>query len=142
MIFCFSGTGNSRYIARRIAGVLQDAVIDLNVKIKAKDYTPIQVERNVIVVAPTYAWRIPRIVSEWLAQTELTGAERSIQSPTRGAKAPILYGNGANRHAGKLYCHVSGTTGSASQKNCEARGACDRGCDCMHPGRKTISHTA
>ena len=76
MIFCFSGTGNSRYIARRIAEVLQDAVIDLNVKIKAKDYTPIQAGRNVIVVAPTYAWRIPRIVSEWFSRTELTGAER------------------------------------------------------------------
>lgn len=76
MIFCFSGTGNSRYIARRIAGVLQDAVVDLNEKIKTKDYTPIQAGRNVIVVAPTYAWRIPRIVSEWLSRTELTGAER------------------------------------------------------------------
>ena len=76
MIFCFSGTGNSRYIAQRIAEALRDPVIDLNVKIKAGDHSPIQTGRDVIVITPTYAWRIPRIASDWLAQTELTGAER------------------------------------------------------------------
>lgn len=76
MIFCFSGTGNSRYIAQRIAEALRDPVIDLNVKIKAGDHSPIQTGRNVIVVTPTYAWRIPRVVADWLVQTKLTGAER------------------------------------------------------------------
>ena len=42
MILCFSGTGNSRYIAERIAEALQDEIVDLNVKIKAADYAPIQ----------------------------------------------------------------------------------------------------
>lgn len=37
MILCFSGTGNSRYIARRIAEALQDETINLNEKIKAND---------------------------------------------------------------------------------------------------------
>lgn len=65
MIFCFSGTGNSRYLANRIAEALSDTVIDLNTKIKANDHTPVQTDSNVIVVAPTYAWRIPRIVTAW-----------------------------------------------------------------------------
>ena len=39
MIFCFSGTGNSRYIAQRIAEALQETVIDLNARIKANDTT-------------------------------------------------------------------------------------------------------
>ena len=34
MILCYSGTGNSRYIAQRIADELQDNIIDLNEKIK------------------------------------------------------------------------------------------------------------
>ena len=76
MIFCFSGTGNSRYIAQRIAEALQDQVIDLNAKIKVGDHIPIRTGRDVIVVTPTYAWRIPRIVADWLGKTELTGAER------------------------------------------------------------------
>jgi len=56
MILCFSGTGNSRYIARRITDELKDEIIDVNAKIKATDYSPIKTGDNVIVVTPTYAW--------------------------------------------------------------------------------------
>ena len=76
MILCFSGTGNSRYIANRIAAALQDDVVDLNAKIKSHDHTPVETGRDVILVTPTYAWRIPRIVADWLSKVELTGAER------------------------------------------------------------------
>ncbi len=76
MVLCFSGTGNSRYIAGRIAEALQDEIVDLNAKIRAMDCSPLQAGRNIIVAAPTYAWRIPRIVSEWLSKTELLSAER------------------------------------------------------------------
>ena len=77
MIFCFSGTGNSRYIARRIAEATGDEIIDLNAKIKAGDYSSAQCGRDIIVVTPTYAWRIPKIVSKWLYATELPSAERT-----------------------------------------------------------------
>lgn len=76
MILCFSGTGNSRYIARRIAETTRDEIVDLNAKIKAKDYSPLQTGRDVILVVPAYAWRIPRVVKEWIAETELISAER------------------------------------------------------------------
>ena len=76
MILCFSGTGNSRYIARRIADELQDEIVDVNAKIKATDYSPIKTDDNVIVVTPTYAWRIPRIVADWLSKTKLLSAKR------------------------------------------------------------------
>ena len=59
MVLCFSGTGNSHYIAGRIAEALQDETVDLNAKIRAMDRSPVQMRRNIIVVAPTYAWRIP-----------------------------------------------------------------------------------
>ncbi len=67
MIFCFSGTGNSRYIAKRIAEATSEEILDLNQKIKTQDVSPLRTGQNVIVVVPTYAWRIPRMVSEWLA---------------------------------------------------------------------------
>ncbi len=76
MILCFSGTGNSRYIARRIADALQDGITDLNAKIKAGDTSPVRTGRSCIVVTPTYAWRIPRVVSKWLSETELPSARR------------------------------------------------------------------
>ena len=76
MILCFSGTGNSRYIAKKIAAELQDEIVDVNAKIKAVDYSPIKTGENVVVVTPTYAWRIPRIVSDWLSKTKLLSAKR------------------------------------------------------------------
>lgn len=76
MIFCFSGTGNSRYIARRFAEALQEPLTDLNAKIRTRDTSPIQTGRDVILIVPTYAWRIPRVVSDWLIKTEFASAER------------------------------------------------------------------
>ena len=76
MVFCFSGTGNSRYIARRIADALQEEMIDLNEKIKANNNSQVQTGQRIIVVTPTYAWRIPRVVSEWISKTVLVGAEQ------------------------------------------------------------------
>lgn len=76
MILCFSGTGNSRYIAKKIAAELEDEIVDVNAKIKAADYSPVKTGENVIVVTPTYAWRIPRIVSDWLSKMKLLSAKR------------------------------------------------------------------
>ena len=76
MILCYSGTGNSRYIAQRIADELQDNIIDLNKKIKTNNYSSIETGDDVILVVPTYAWRIPKIVSNWLYKTKFIGAKR------------------------------------------------------------------
>ncbi len=43
---------------------------------QGRDTAPVQTGRDVVLVTPTYAWRIPRVVSEWLGKTALTGAER------------------------------------------------------------------
>ena len=76
MVLYFTGTGNSRYLARRIAEGLEMPLYDLNACIKVGDTAPVQTGRDVVLVTPTYAWRIPRVVSEWLGKTALTGAER------------------------------------------------------------------
>ena len=76
MVLYFTGTGNSRYLARRIAEGLDMPLCDLNTCIKAGDTAPVQTGQDVVLVTPTYAWRIPRVVSQWLGNTELTGAER------------------------------------------------------------------
>ena len=49
MIFCFSGTGNSRYIAQRIAEALQEPMIDLNARIKANNTTTVDTGSDVII---------------------------------------------------------------------------------------------
>ena len=74
MILYFSGTGNSNYVAKRIADALGDALVNLNDRIKASDTSSVETGERVIIVTPTYAWRIPRIVRDWLLKTELRGA--------------------------------------------------------------------
>lgn len=55
MIFCYSGTGNSYYIAQRIADELHENIIDLNEKIKTNNYSSIETGNTIILVVPTYA---------------------------------------------------------------------------------------
>lgn len=76
MILYFSGTGNSKYVAQRIADALGDEIVNLNDRIKASDTSPVETGERLIVVTPTYAWRIPRVVRDWLLKTELRGAKQ------------------------------------------------------------------
>ena len=76
MILYFSGTGNSNYVAKRIADALGDALVNLNDRIKASDTSSVETGERVIIVTPTYAWRIPRVVRDWLRKTELRGAKQ------------------------------------------------------------------
>ena len=75
MIFYFTGTGNSRYIAKRIAEITGDSLVSMNDRIKQSDTQPVHVEHRLVFVVPTYGWRIPRIVEQWIQVTEFTGAE-------------------------------------------------------------------
>ena len=77
MILFFSGTGNSKYVAKRIADAPGDEIVDLNDRIKASDTSPVETDERVIIVTPTYAWRIPRVVRDWLLKTELRGARQA-----------------------------------------------------------------
>ena len=70
MVLYFTGTGNSRYIAERIAVALGDELLSMNDRIKAGESSPVTSDKRLVIVTPTYAWRIPRIVRDWLAETD------------------------------------------------------------------------
>lgn len=76
MILYFSGTGNSAYVAKELGKGLSEDVLDLSSKIAAADFTPLRSETPWVIVAPIYAWRIPRILSNWLMQAVLVGNRR------------------------------------------------------------------
>ena len=86
MILYFSGTGNSRHAAKRMAAALGDTLLDLNARIKAGDTSPVETGEDLVVVTPTYAWRIPRLVRDWLLKTQLTGAKRAWFVMTCGSE--------------------------------------------------------
>ena len=70
MVLYFSGTGNSRYVAERIAKALGDVLFSMNDRIKAGDHSPVTSDERLVIVTPTYAWRLPRIVRDHLAETD------------------------------------------------------------------------
>ena len=136
MIFWFSGTGNSKFIAKCIASVLETDCLNLNERIKAEDTSSVQTEENVILVTPTYAWRIPHIVSGWLGKAELVGAKRiwfvmdcgseigsKVQPEACRTESPYLHGHGSSRYAGELYCFVLSTGQAGSKSDCRERKA-------------------
>ena len=74
MILYYTGTGNSAYTARRIANAIGDEAADLFERLRDNDTSPLESQKPWVIVTPTYAWRIPRIVRDWLDKTELRGS--------------------------------------------------------------------
>lgn len=74
MILYFSGTGNSEYVAERIAAGTREEAYNLFQRIRDNDYSELHSETPWILVTPTYAWRIPRIVERWLEKVTLSGS--------------------------------------------------------------------
>lgn len=86
MVLYFSGTGNSRYAAQRIADALGDGLLCMNDRIKVGDTSHVKTDEHLVIVTPTYAWRIPRLVENWLRQTELSGAKQAWFVMTCGSE--------------------------------------------------------
>ena len=64
MMLYFSGTGNSRYIAEVINSVIEDKLVSINECLK--NNLIVSLEQQYIIVCPTYAWRIPRVVEQFI----------------------------------------------------------------------------
>lgn len=75
MILYFTGTGNSRYAAEKIADKTKGQQQNLNALIKKNETVAVQAE-NLVVVTPTYAWRIPRIVREWIRKADFSAVKK------------------------------------------------------------------
>ena len=99
MVLYFTGTGNSRYLARRIAEGLEMPLYDLNACIKAGDTAPVQTGRDVVQCG-------------------------KIQPAACSTKAAAVHGHSPDHHAGKLHCHVQCTPKRAGPEHRGAGRAC------------------
>lgn len=73
MIFYFSGTGNSQLTAKQIAETIGDEIISINQYLKEGKKITFQSERPLVFVTPTYAWRMPKVVANWIRETSFKG---------------------------------------------------------------------
>ena len=69
MIFYFSGTGNSKWIAQEIAKGTGDEAVDMVSlrNIQAPAYEP-QLGETIGFVFPIYAWRVPQYVLDFASE--------------------------------------------------------------------------
>lgn len=70
MIFYFSGTGNSQFVAKRIQDKTGDQLYSLNEAIKKRRLFSGKMLDRAVFVVPTYAWRIPKIVEAWIRKSK------------------------------------------------------------------------
>ena len=74
MIFYFSATGNSKYVAERIASALEDHIISLRDAVRARRYRyDVSREERIGFVLPVYFQGLPSILNFFLEKLELTG---------------------------------------------------------------------
>lgn len=74
MIFYFSATGNSRYVAERIAASTDDHVVFLRDAIRSRSYQyDVSREKRIGFVVPTYYYGLPTILRFFLEKLRLTG---------------------------------------------------------------------
>ena len=77
MIFYFSATGNSKYVAKRITDVLKEEIISIPECIKNESYHFTVKEGEAVgIVSPTYFGGLPTIVCDFLGRLKLSSTEK------------------------------------------------------------------
>ncbi len=71
MIFYFSATGNSEYVANRIAAATGNKTVSITDCCKSGSFSFDETDKTVGIVSPTYAWGLPIIVREFLQKLTL-----------------------------------------------------------------------
>ena len=74
MILYFSGTGNSRWAARRLGEILGDEVVSINRQLRTGEPGRYDSELPYVIAAPVYGWRLPRVVEKFLSEASLGGS--------------------------------------------------------------------
>ena len=104
MIFYFSGTGNTRWAAIRLASATQERLIDIaeemrRMKTSGADKTePFILKRGERLgfVFPVHGWRVPRLVRDFLSRLVVTLPTEDVSSTDSSAgktshQAPFAY---------------------------------------------------
>lgn len=74
MVLYFSGTGNSQFVALRLTKLLgEDEAVSINWYLRSGAKAEFYADHPLVFVAPTYAWRLPKVVSDWIETARFDG---------------------------------------------------------------------
>ena len=74
MILYYTGTGNSRHLARILAEKLEDELVSAAEMIREGKRGDFHSEKPWVFVSPTYAWQLPRAFAQLLRASSFTGS--------------------------------------------------------------------
>lgn len=97
MIFYFTGTGNSRFVAEQIAKKTNDELISMNDLFRNGANREYKSEKPFVFVCPIFAWNIPKIVKSFFEKVNLLGNEKVYFLTTCGGTS-----GAANKNIEKL----------------------------------------
>lgn len=73
MVLYFTGTGNSRYIAKKLAERLDDQLTDISEYTKVGNGGEFTSSTPFVFVVPTYAYYIPLVVEDFIRKSNFSG---------------------------------------------------------------------
>lgn len=73
MIYYYTGTGNSRYVAEKIAAAVDDGCENLFERLRTDDRAEIISDKPLVFVSPTYCWQLPHILRDWIEKASFRG---------------------------------------------------------------------
>lgn len=97
MIFYFTGTGNSEYVAEKISKTINDEMCNSALFFENKTEKVFNSEKPYIFICPTYAYKIPRVFEEFILKNKFEGNKKAYFVMTCGS-----YIGNAQKHLKKL----------------------------------------
>ncbi len=89
MVLYFSATGNTEYIAKKIAEKTGDEALNLLDRIQRIDYSEIYSKKPFVICSPIYIGEMPRFFAAFLKGLKLTGNRRVYFVFTSGGYAGV-----------------------------------------------------
>lgn len=85
MVLYFTGTGNSRYVARRLAEQLEDDLVSIGERMKEGTSGTFISQTPFVIVSPVYMSRMPQEVEDFLRRSRFMGNGTACFILTAGA---------------------------------------------------------
>ncbi len=98
MIFYFSGTGNTKWAASKLAAATHDSLISIAPYMRADDTKhdmtepfTLQEDERLGFVFPVHGWRVPRLVREFIANLKIQRTENTEDGKKEEPRRPFVY---------------------------------------------------
>lgn len=89
MIIYFSATGNTKFVAKRLAELLGDEARDLCPRIRTNDFSELECGKTLVICSPVHISGLPKFLTDHLGRTSFVGVEEAYGILTDGGYAGI-----------------------------------------------------